>query len=242
MTTMNSILVSVDYHDYLEHTLDYNRHHFEEVMVVTTFEDQKTIDLAHKYNCWAYRTNAFYRDGAAFNKYAGMNEGLQRLAANKSFWLCVMDADILLPEKIDWTFLETMRLYTPLRRMMPGFHNHVPPEHLWWQFPIHPQQKEWAGYCHIFHTQGKIPQYPDNWKHAGGADSEFQARWDTYHKFRPSWTCLHLGENRKNWGGRVTTFLDGTCPENSADRYGVLMEMLNARGNDPSDVFKAEMI
>lgn len=73
---MNAILVCVDYHDFLEVTLPYNRHHFDEVCVVTTPEDTRTHKIAREYNSQVYTTRAFYAPGYRFGKWLAMEEAL----------------------------------------------------------------------------------------------------------------------------------------------------------------------
>lgn len=117
---MNAILVSVDYADLLAITLPYNRHHFDEVCIVTTPEDVQTQKVAREYNSQIYTTRAFYGTNVYFNKWRAFEEALDwfvrgkiaaspqhcGLSASLSYtpprprysgWLCVMDADILWP-------------------------------------------------------------------------------------------------------------------------------------------------
>jgi hypothetical protein len=244
---LRAILVSVDYADLLAITLPYNRHHFSEVMVVTSFTDTASAAVAEANNCKVYKTNSFYTDGATFNKFRAMEEGLD--AFGRYGWMCIMDADVLWPKHIDWSFLKDncmqsgdYFLYTPLRRMCEE--THVPHEPYWRSYPLHPQQIEWAGYTQIFHADDPhlpaAPWHQTNWKHAGGADSFFQQLWPASHKLRPPFECLHLGPAGMNWAGRVTPFTDGTQHPDAQHRLNTLRNFMRTRSQTKS--FDSEKI
>lgn len=251
---IRAIIVSVDYADLLSITLPYNRHHFSEVMVVTSYNDEDTVRVAQENGAHVYRTNAFYTDGAVFNKFRALEEGLD--AFGRYGWMCIMDADVLWPKHIDWSFLdmdyqkaynnfemEEGYLYTPLRRMCEDI-TAVPHEPYWKSYPLHPQQIEWAGYTQIFHAEDPhlppAPWHQTNWKHAGGADSFFQQLWPASCKLRPPFECLHLGRAGVNWAGRVTPFTDGSQHPDAADRLSTLRNFMQTRRETQS--FDSEKI
>lgn len=240
---MNAIMVSVNYADLLAITLPYNRHHFDRVLVVTDSKDVETARIAGTNRAEVFVTDSFYAGGAVFNKWAALEEGLDVLG--RRGWLCVMDADVLWPKSV---CLERMlegessrptikigQLSTPMRRMwdswpmvpqqwavrdkeiVPGW---VPPEDRWYKFPLHRQQREFAGYSQIFHADdlhlGPAPWHQTDWIHAGGADSFFQMKWPDDCKVRPPFEVLHLGRAGSNWFGRATALADGTVPEGAA--------------------------
>ena len=203
---MRAIMVCVDFADILALTLPRNRKHFEEVWVVTSNKDADTQKVAVEHKCHVYCTGSFYANGAAFNKWLALEEGLDRMG--RKGWLCQMDADVVWPEKIvveecgmagvvlaggdgnaplltlrhEGKFLHVIggQLCSPLRRMCP-FDGTVPPESQWRRFPVHRNVAEWAGYSQIFHADdpvlGPPPWHQVDWIHAGGADSFFQAKW-----------------------------------------------------------------
>ena len=227
---MRAILVCVDYSDYLAITMPYNRHHFEDVLIVTSLNDEKTRELAQKQDCQVYSTDSFYDDGAQFNKWKALEQGLD--AFGRQGWLCIMDADVLWPKSINQEYIEG-NLYTPFRRMMTDLSQPIPQESEWNKLPRHHVTTEWSGFTQIFHANdralGQAPWHQTNWKHAGGADSFFQAQWRADRKIRPNWECLHLGEAGRNWCGRVTGFLDGTIPVESAQRFSELRQYMQTR-------------
>lgn len=272
---MRAIMVCVDFADILAVTLPYNRHHFEEVWIVTDFKDEKTMEVIKGTDTYYFRTDAFYRNGAKFNKWAALEEGLD--AMGRRGWLCVMDADVLWPKKVGFVSETEMslqfhglppgygddpgwracnlwegNLYTPRRRMDVEWHREagLPPEDRWaLDYPLHPQQQEFAGYSQVFHADdphlGPAPWHQTDWTHCGGADSFFQAKWPEANKVRPPFEVLHLGEAGVNWFGRATPRADGTIPEEAAERRRACMEIWGERRRRASagqDRFGAEKV
>lgn len=215
---MKAILTCVEYGDLLALTLPYNRHHFERVVVVTTPQDTETIQVAQENNCIIYATEKFYANGAQFNKWEPLEEGLDILG--RSGWICIMDADIAWPKVIPNQIWNVDTLYSPRRYI--NHHLNIPPESLWPAFEIHPVSHIWAGYSQIFHASAAGPA-PWHMSHhtAGGPDTVFQNKWTK--KERLSWKCLHIGPTEMNWCGRITPRVDGTRPNRHVDTR-VMME------------------
>jgi hypothetical protein len=250
MTPLKAFIVCVEYADFLSRTLPVNKHHFSEIHVITTRKDRQTPYVCEKNEVHCHYTDAFYLNGAYFNKYLALEETFDRVG--RDGWICIMDADICWPQFIDWSFAIPDRtgytfdaskplamqmrpgfLYTPLRRMMVDVPDHLPQEPYWKQFPLHRQQVEWAGYTQIFHGSdwhlGPAPWHQTNWKHAGGGDSFFQQKWSPAEKLRPPFEVLHLGQDGRNWCGRVTMTLDGEVNPNAAIRGKALRDMMKTR-------------
>ena len=197
---MNAITVCVGYEQTLAITLPRNRKYFDRYMVVT-FEDSPLLSkFARGYGLDMYFTDAFYRNGALFNKGLSLELGLDALGRNG--WLMILDADILLPDKLP-EFTEG-NLYSPYRRMCYDPCKWKESDD-WKQYRRYPD-REFAGYCQVFHADDPVlktrPWYGTNWTHAGGCDSDFQARWPDDKKIRPDFEVLHFGQPAKNWGGR----------------------------------------
>lgn len=234
---MKAIIVCVDYWDYLSLTLPLNKHHFSEILVVTSFNDINTQEVCKECNVQFHCTDSFYKFGAHFNKWLALEEGLDVLGRNG--WLCILDADIVWPEAITMPRLEIGKLYAPKRRMSP---NLIPESH-WknhalWHLP------EFSGYTQIFNADdpvlGTAPWHELNWLHAGGADTAFQAKWKPDNRIRTPWECLHIGPHGANWCGR-TTPINGHPPENAESRRAALRNFMRLRKSNPKD-YSAEKI
>ena len=233
---MRAITVCVDFADLLAVTLAANIHHFTEYWVVTSLQDEATHHLCLECQqlgmpVQVLRTGRFYEGGAAFNKWAALEIGLTVM--ERRGWLCLLDADVLWPANIPSWQREIGCLYTPMRRMFTDLRLPIPSEAEWSKYPLHPQQREWAGYTQIFHADdpvlGKPPWHETNWRHAGGADSFFQRKWSADKKRRPPFEVMHLGESGQNWCGRVTPYLSGLTDPQAASRLARLQEMLADR-------------
>lgn len=135
----------------------------------------------------------------------------------------------------------------------------VPEEREWFRFfPLHRQQKEFAGYTQIFHADDPVLrlcgncQWPaeahgkadsgnpckqfawhqTDWKHAGGADSFFQAKWSESRKVRPPFEVLHLGPAGQNWFGRASKFADGSDPADAVYKLNKIRKIWTGRAEN----------
>lgn len=220
MTTLRAVTVCVDYDDILRLTLPRTTREVDQLTVVTSYEDTKTF----RYCCGldnvsVFRTDAFYRGGARFNKGLALEEAFDFMG--REGWMLVLDADIYLPEGLKGRLPHLMvgRLYSPFRRILAD------PRKL-------PTLKDWNslprrvdlglyGYFQLFNASDpalvRRPWYGVNWTHAGGCDKEFQERWAHHNKIRPPFDVLHLGLPDENWFGRSSARLDGIpVPEATA--------------------------
>jgi hypothetical protein len=232
---MNAILVCVDYGDLLNITLPYNRHHFDKVMVVTTPTDNETRRVARRNDAKLYVTNSFYDDGALFNKWKALEEGLDELG--RKGLLAIMDADVMWPKQgIDVELFQEGYLYSPVRHLWPNITTPPPPETKWRGLQAMVDH-EWAGYTQIFYGEDLAlpapPWHAVDWRHAGGADSEFQGLWQADQKVRVDWPVLHLGTPQRNWAGRATHRVDGVLPPQAGERRAALRELLQGRLEGP---------
>lgn len=204
---MNAITVCYGYDDLLSITLPRNARHFDHILVVTHPDDARTkwvVDGVANAN-W-YATTAFHRLGAPFDKGSAMEEGFSILG--RRGWLCILDADTILPPVWD-SPTEIGCLYSPWRRCLEdprAFHDDLD----WTELSEGWERRngEFAGYCQIFHATDPAlvhtrPWYT-SWPKANGCDSDFMALWPPERRVRLDWHALHLGPMGTNWGGRVS--------------------------------------
>lgn len=207
---MNAVVVCVNYDDLLAITLPRMASTFSRVLVVTDNCDQATAEAVSKCGANLYRTDVFYQRGAAFNKGAALEEAFDALGRHG--WMCVIDADILLPEQFA-PALSPGCLHAPRRRLCAQPRRGVLRD--WSEYRVI-VDTDMAGFCQIFHADDPIlaqrPWYDTGWKHAGGCDSSFQARWDESHRIWLPFEVLHLGPISRNWWGRTTRRMDGMMP------------------------------
>lgn len=231
---VNAVTVCVDFADLLAVTLPRNARLFGKVLVVSSHWDTATKAIvAGVKNAELYTTNAFYRSGAVFNKGAAIEEAFDVLG--RSGWVCVMDADTLLPAGLELPGAAVPgNLYTPRRRMLYDVTKWVEfaDSDSWIELPRHAEE-EFAGYFQLFHASDPVlverPWYGVKWRHAGGCDSEFQQKWPRSRKVRPPFEVLHLGEDGKNWCGRATPTTRGEMHPDAAARAEQLAKFIDGR-------------
>jgi hypothetical protein len=231
---MQSVVVCVDFDDYLAITLPNNLQLFDRTLVVTSPQDKKTIALAERYRCHRLITDSFYDQGAAFNKGLALEEAF--CLTGRSGWICVWDVDILIPET-DFGGLCKDCLYVPIRRMLADPRDYRPGMD-WSRLPSPTLDFEFSGYCQIFHSDAVPPPwYSTCWPHAGCSDSDFAAKFPACNRLRPPFEVLHLGlegtpgvQGRvgQNWMGRVSPRIDdGSVPELAPHRLERLKRMIS---------------
>jgi hypothetical protein len=245
---MKAVTVCVDFGDILAKTLRYNRDNFDEVLIITSHNDILTHEVAWNNDVNLYRTDSFWANGAVFNKWVALEEGLDWMG--REGWICLLDADIVWPKHAYDSLLRYLRpgfLYCPRRRMCLDIPDRIPDESTWNTYPLHPQDRELAGYSQIFHASdpalGKPPWHQTDWKHAGGADSFLQAKWRNECKVRTPFEVLHIGPSGENWCGRASRLSDGTMPKDHAKKTAMVHSFLaGRRGKVGDERFRHERI
>lgn len=227
---MISFTVAVDYLDLLQISLPRNHQHFERMIVITAHHDSATREYCSQFpNVTTFVTDAFYSDGAIFNKWRALQLAIDSLPP--AGLCCFLDADVILPPEFREFNYEPGYLYTPVRRML-----REPAEFTdslnWYTLPCNPQE-EHAGYCQVFHADDPVlaarPWFESHWTHAGIGDSFFQMRWGRRQKRRTPFECVHLGPDGTNWCGRVSPMIDGTVPPEADRRQAQLTALMQTR-------------
>lgn len=188
---IHGLTVCVDYADLLAQSIGLWLPSLTSLTVVTTERDEASKLLALTRGALLHVTDAFYRNGAAFNKGAAMEEA--RRSMPWSDWILFFDADIVPPA--DWLAQveaanpQAGKLYGARRMMDDG--------------TIKRESGEIAGFFMLFHsTDPRAAEgVPCDWRHAGGYDSDFQLRWGADRVWTPL-TVRHVGAAGRNWYGR----------------------------------------
>lgn len=214
---IRALTVCVGYDDILRLTMPTVLPFVSELLVVSSPADERTAALvAGTDRARLLRTDAFYRDGAKFNKGLAIEEGFSALG--RTGWLLVLDADIMLPPDAARRLVKPLRpgcLYTAPRRVLndaaawPDYH--MRPDR-WAGLPLRDDRGHF-GYFQLFHATDPVlrprPWYGVTSTHAGRCDNEFQLKWGKAHKLRPGFEVLHVGPCDENWFGRATDRIDG---------------------------------
>lgn len=236
MNPIRMILICVEYDDLLSLTLPNNLQHLrkdlgDDCMVVTAPHDKRTQDLCGQLNVNVYQTDAFYRNGAKFNKGLAFEEAFD--VYGRHGWMLILDADIILPKSLD--YLRNCRsgnIYGTYRRILNR------PERWHRLFDIRTirreRDNEIAGYFQYFCCEDPVlktrPWYDVTFAHAGGADSYFQSLWPKHCRFKLNEDVIHLGPRDKNWYGRASQRLDGLALPEAEERAKMLEQLQRHNG------------
>lgn len=221
------IVICVEYDDLLQITLPSNIHYFSECCVITSLNDSRTIELCESIpNVKVFRTDAFTRYGAKFNKGLAMEEGLEFFG--KSDWMVIWDADCIFPMELTLPELEVGKLYGPNRLIFDDVKKWYrnSPNHNW-RIAKPTVDIEFPGFFQLFHADDPVLASTPYWYdptfiHAGGGDCYFQQLWAPQNKVRLNFNVLHLGPRDVNWFGRTSERVDQGAVGN---RVGRLSEM-----------------
>jgi hypothetical protein len=225
------VTICVDYSDILALTLPWTIKWAERIVIGTAPQDAATQELCKKYGVHCYVSDAFYLDGAIFNK----GRVIERIfdATGRRGWYLVLDADIVCKAFPDFQSLDPTCLYSIRRRMLIEIAKFAEnPDMDWSSLPLVHDQ-ELAGYFHLFSSTApvcqQLPWYGVTWKHAGGCDSEFERKWPREKKIWLPGEVLHLGPHGNNWCGRITPLVDGSMLPESEKRRAALHDLMQRR-------------
>lgn len=204
---IHGLTVSVDYAHYLMVTGPYWLKGLASLTIVTSQQDKRTIQTARLLNALPERpamalhiTDAFTRDGAAFNKGLAMEEARSLMPWED--WILFFDVDVAPPKDWLYRFGETLQLgfLYGARRLQTPVIEQIGDSAL----PEVPDDRIGYGYFQLFHTKDpKVQHRPlleTHWRHAGNYDSNFMLGFRSMVKDVgfPVW---HIGPQHENWFG-----------------------------------------
>lgn len=198
---IDALTVCVDYAEFLALGIKRWREGLRSLTVVTAPHDEATQELAHAEGAQLHVTEAFYQDGAAFNKGRALEEARERLP--RGGWVLLFDADIV-PEpgwvyKVSEARPEIGNLYSAKRvdcRKLEDLESPTLPE-----LP----DDCGVGYFQLYHSEDPVaqarPLIDTFWIHAGNYDDRLKERWPRENRHWLPIRLVHVGE-RENWFGR----------------------------------------
>jgi len=211
-------MVCVDYGDFLDLTLDNNKRHFDNIVVVTVAKDQETIKVCEKHKVKHVFTDRLYENGDRFNKGKAINDGIAAL--EKKDWVLITDADMImapdLRQVLEKKNLNDQCIYGTSRFMCPDYKG-------WMKYLRNPDiVSEWehqrnykaigVGFFQLVNfncdiLMGRTNWYSERYDHCGRSDRMFLRQWPDEQRGRiKKAACIHLGNEHMsvNWYGRVT--------------------------------------
>lgn len=206
---IHALICCVNYSQHLEHALPRWVAGCQSITVVTTPEDEATrhICLSHEgvHDVFCYSTDAFYREGASFNKGAAMESARETIPWRD--WILFADADIVPPE--DWhKQLELEHKKGDLQfGYLYGVHRLQAVNYLEIDNELCREMGDdrvGYGYFQLFHAKDprvqRTPLLDCHWKHAGNYDSNFLLSFGADVRELP-FRVWHLGDKHENWFG-----------------------------------------
>jgi len=214
---LEGVIICCGYADFLAHTLPYNKHHFDRLVVVSDTKDTATKKLCEHLNVECIQTDIFYENGDKFNKAKGINVGLNALS--NADWVIHLDADIYLPpmfRNIMNNIIEELpkdNIYGVDRMMCPDYSawasymDDPKPLHEGWIY-VHPNifpvgvriaeytHKGWEpiGYFQMWNPKiSNVFLYPDQHGAADRTDVMFCKNWPRgKRQLIPEIICIHI--------------------------------------------------
>jgi hypothetical protein len=217
-----AVQVCVDFADLLQHTAVVNRDQFDRFLVVTHPEDYETLQVVKDLHLECITTETFYDNGAAFNKWAAMQEGLDYVS--HAGWTVLLDSDVFFPA--GWRSqirLQDDKIFCPRRRSVRRIHE--VPEERHWRRVRQIADEPFAGYALMFNRSSQycppVRLFRSDLEWAGTGDQELIQHWPAAMQVRPGFEVMHVGELKQNWAGRVQQFVDGERPRDWEDRLSM---------------------
>lgn len=201
---VEAVTVCVDYADFLRETIPANRGHFDHWLIITSPDDDNTLNLCRRHNLEVITTRDFYRDGDSFNKGRAIERGLGMLAHTD--WILHLDADIALPgdfrDSLEDADLDPSCIYGADRLMIQSWEQWEKMKNegflrRGWHCVVGSNGfrvgDRWAdirygyvpiGYFQLWHRSVdhrhgiRLRRYPDNHQNAARADVKFALQWD----------------------------------------------------------------
>lgn len=208
---IHGLTVCVDYAEYLTLTGPLWMTGLSSLTVVTTHTDTETHRTMSLLDHYPHRpplmlcdTDAFTRDGAAFNKGLAMEEARSRMPWED--WILFFDVDVAPPRQ--WqTYLTHFLEPLQMGYLYGAQRLHTPTLQDLWDVNLSPVPDDRLGYGYfqLFHAKDpKVQQTPlldVHWRHAGNYDSNFLLSFRSMVRDIgfPVW---HIGPQHENWFGK----------------------------------------
>lgn len=196
-----AVQVCVDFADVLAHTLTKNRPLFDRFIVVTAPHDIKTQDFCRAHDVELVITDRFWRNGAFFNKAAGLNEGLQCASTDL---VCSVDADTILPRSVvnQVTRINDRESLYGMARKIHLTHS----DYLKKSGEIRATAQGYTiGFFQMFWRSARCfpGLFDESYLTAAHYDIEFMAHWPIDQRIHlDGLVASHLGPRQVNWFGR----------------------------------------
>ena len=192
---LDVVIVSVNYNDFLIVSLENNIDIFENITVVTSSSDFLCQKICEKFGVKCIVTDVMYENNAVFNKGKAINEGIRSIPDPD--YILLLDADIVVMNKIDLDTLEDNFLYTSERYIVPNYDSYQ--RYIYGdneKFRVDPDNG--LGFFQLFNYSKGI-KYSELFDNAAVSDIKFRDKFKERKNIGKR--VLHLGTD-SNWDGR----------------------------------------
>lgn len=201
---LDVIIISVNYNDYLVLTLKHNIKIFDNITVVTSSDDNKCQEICKRFGVECVVTDVMYENESVFNKGKAINKGISSL--KNPDLILLLDADIIVEEKINLQNLSDEVLYTSERIILLNYTSYKDYLQNGKNKRTKLENDKGYGFFQLFCIKNPIinieSPFPENFNDASYSDLEFRDKFKNRLTIQNS--CLHLGEPFRNWKGRLT--------------------------------------
>ncbi len=203
---MRIVVPAVDYADFLAVTLPAWRRLFPaaDLIVVTAPRDRRTAAIARDLGVGLVVTDAWHRDGAAFNKAAALDEAFGFAGLEAGALCLALDADVYPAGALNLEALDAGvlygcdRFYCPTAATLERQIRRPDPELL----DRMTRGARGAGYFQAFRARPDLTF--GSYKNAGYYDLDFHRHFAGGVEALEGFYVLHLGrKSGKNWSGRT---------------------------------------
>lgn len=215
---LETVMVCVNYADFLSLTLPFNKKHFNNIVVVTDKDDYNTQDICNTHNVNCIKTDRLYEEGAKFNKGKAINDGISVLTRKE--WVLITDADMIMPKdlrvKLENKKLDQNHIYGTSRLICPNYNewlSYLEDESICLNWKHQKRRINiGVGFFQLVNSNNEIIKGHTNWysekfAHCARSDRYFWRSFpESARKKLKDIIPIHLGDDNMgaNWNGRTT--------------------------------------
>lgn len=188
---------SVNMDDYLSVTIKNNRKMFERYYVVTSQEDEPTINVCKNFDAEVVTYDGFFNDPrCSFNKAGGIRHAQKIIhERHRAKWVILIDVDIILPDEI--ASLDTSEFTKRWMYGMARVDAHTYDDYKSRNFTTYHQKFD--GYFQMYHNKSFF--YPEKSINASWCDIYFRDKFPR-RILIPDMRVIHIGRQKMHWNGR----------------------------------------
>jgi GTP:adenosylcobinamide-phosphate guanylyltransferase len=193
---LDVILISVNYNDFLSITLKENKKLFDNIHVITSSKDSLCQQICKSYGVNCVITDVMY-DDSIFNKGKAYNYLLNRI--ENIDYVLILDADIIVLDKIDINQLDERCFYYEARRLCESYEDYMSMSSI---EDLEYDSPHGDGFFQLVNMKNEIIYFSEDFKNCNNVDVDYREKFES--RILLENQVIHLGEKETNWDGRIT--------------------------------------